>query len=243
MAAFIQTVDALGADAGRELSWRERGWLLVVAAAAYATTLWPTPVLRVWVRDLAGRPGYAGAWLVLEHLLLYTTLCAAVCLGVWAGFSRWGWLPAPRSWLGFGERKWFTLAWGVGAGLAAVLLYVCLRLLAHRLGLLPGQWEPSLHPPEGWKVLGNVFSNFYEELIYRGFLLVVARAVLRSTPLAIVVTSLVFGLTHVQQLPMFRVLIVGAGMVMALACVRTRSIWAAWLCHQVYDVLLSMMVG
>src|SRR5215471_3865738 len=62
--------------------------LLMIAAGAYAVGFWPS----WWVRDAVlkafGKPAYAGVWILIPHVFLYTTLSALTCLVLWLALIR-----------------------------------------------------------------------------------------------------------------------------------------------------------
>ncbi len=68
----------------------------------------------------------------------------------------------------------------MGSGLGVVALNIGIFALigpALRLG--------SFADSDPWRELGNLFSNFYEELIYRGLLLLLLRVALSSRVAAV----------------------------------------------------------
>ena len=67
--------------------------LLLCAAAAYAVGFQPTWMLRDSVLAAFGSPAYQGVWILIPHLLLYSTLSALVCLGLWLALIGAKWLP------------------------------------------------------------------------------------------------------------------------------------------------------
>ncbi len=158
------------------------------------------------VRDWAHRPPFRGPWVTVEHGLLYSTVTALICWGVWWAFARMGWMASPGSVLRGSTRS--VIRWGVGLGIAVFLLDLAALLGLHALGAMPPE-RPALgwHPMTGWSFLGNLFSNFYEEWIYRGFLFAVAVRVTSSRLGAAVITSALFAAVHSQYAWALRALI------------------------------------
>jgi membrane protease YdiL (CAAX protease family) len=208
-----------------------RASLLAAAAAVYLIGLWPT----WWVRDAVLRaadfPAYAGLWKFLPHLLLYSTL-AAIAAGVaWIAFARAGVIDGPL--LGKGHRPLGKI---LIAGFGAVPLV---------LGVLIATGQGSaIHwiDPDPWSIAGNVFSNFYEEFIFRGFLLTALAAVIGFVPAA-VVTSALWAATHTQYPLSLQVTVFVLGVLLAWVVRSARTIWAPWGAHMIMDVVLDSLVG
>src|SRR5262245_9169904 len=70
----IQGREAASLTPMNRQSLAQRGILIAVAAAAYLVGFWPS----WWVRDLVlsalNNPPYEGPWILIPHLVLYTTL-------------------------------------------------------------------------------------------------------------------------------------------------------------------------
>jgi membrane protease YdiL (CAAX protease family) len=217
---------------------RDRALVLLAAAGALWVLIQPSRWLRDAVLHALGDPPYRGPWITFDHLFLYSTLGAATCAIVWIALAGRGLMPPLRDW--FRVRPTApVLAWGVGAGLAISGFNIAVvALLARGRGAFEG-FAVQYVPPNGWDVLGNVFSNFYEEFIARGFLLLALRAAFNSTLAAVIVTSLIFGVGH-DQYPLFERCVIALSA--ALQCVvflRTRSLWSTWITHEVYDLILD----
>ena len=207
--------------------------LLGLAAALlvyYVALRWLTPAIA---RLLEPRfPSEPGPRLFLQHLLTFSWPTAMVCGAAWWLLSRLGVLEPPRSWLGFGPRPGQAIRCGLIAGviLSAVVVVV---------GLALGQ-RLRFHP-NAWGMAGNVFSNAYEELEYRGLLLHAGWAASGHRWGGVLISSLVFGWSHAHgshAVP--RMIAAGiAGLVFALLAVRTRSLGGAWTAHQLSDMILD----
>jgi len=68
------------------------------------------------------------------------------------------------------------------------------------------------------------------------------RRVFRSAPIAVVISSVAFGLGHTQYPVFERCFIAVAGAMQCVAYLRARSLWSPYLAHEVYDVLLDCSV-
>lgn len=205
--------------------------LLAAAAAVYLIGLWPTWWLRDTVLRAAGFPAYAGLWKFLPHLLLYSTLPALAAGVAWIAFARAGILEMPP--LGKGYRPLGKVLIG-GFGPVALVLGV---LIATGQGSAI-RWID----PDPWSIAGNVFSNFYEEFIFRGFLLVALGAVIGFLPAA-AVTSALWAATHTQYPLSLQVAIFATGVLLSWVVQKARTIWAPWGGHMIFDVVLDSLVG
>jgi membrane protease YdiL (CAAX protease family) len=179
-------------------------------------------------------PPSDGLGLFLRHLLEFSTLDAFLCLGTWYAFARAGWLGSPRAWLGFGPEPRHAIRWGVviGVALSAAVVVV---------GVALGE-KVHFHP-DGWKMAGNIFSNYFEELIYRGLLLQAAWAMTGSRIGGVVLSSALFGWSHAHgsHAAFMAVAASVAGLVFGLAAIRTRSLGGAWTAHQISDMILDSL--
>jgi hypothetical protein len=214
--------------------WDQRVILVAVAGLAFVGGRVIGDAWRQVVRDWFHHPAFRGPWVTVEHVFLYTTVGAILCWAAWRGFSRIGWMPAPRSVFRGPAGK--VIAWGVSLGVGVFLLNLVALVALHAAGAMPG---PPLawHPMTGWSFLGNLFSNFYEEWIFRGFLLVVAIRVTSSRVAAVIVTSALFAGVHTQYPPVLRGLIFVSTVAACWVLLKLHSIWPAWIGHQVVDVL------
>src|SRR5262249_29514854 len=139
--------------------------LLMIAAGAYAVGFRPA----WWVRDAVlkafGKPAYEGVWILIPHVFLYSTLSALVCLVLWLALIRLSWLqPIP-----FAISR-SVVIWGLLAGIVSAV--AAFGIFA---GMQPGAVHAAHFNP--WIATANLFSNFYEEFVFRGFLLAALTAV------------------------------------------------------------------
>lgn len=213
---------------------KRRALVLLCAVAAYATYFAPSSRLRDGVRTLCGCPAYAGPWLALEHLLLDSTLTALSCATVWTLLARAGWMPPLADTLRLARPR-RILFWGVVGGLSALAAGIGMMAIAapEELGYIP---------PSGWKILGNLFSNFYEELIYRAFLVTALEVALGSFWAAAALSSFAFGYAHAQYPVPLRALIGASGLLWCWTRRRTGSLWTPYLSHELLDVIGDSLV-
>ncbi len=215
--------------------------VLLAAAVPLVELFWgPSSPPRRLILAVVGEHEDRGPWMVFHHWFLYSLTAAALSTVLWLVLARRGLLPPLRDSLRLTPSRDIVL-WGVGVGLAVAALNVAIFAVLAWRGLLEG-FALQYVPPDGWSLLGNVVSNFYEELIARGFLVVALRMAFRSTPLAVAISSLCFGFGHTQYPVFERCFIAVAGAMQCVAYLRTRSLWAPYVAHEVYDVLLDCAV-
>ena len=222
----------LATSGERSLTPGQRGIVLACVILAYASTWWP----EHWVlsQGLAwlGEPAYAGfRGKFLPHLLLYSTLPAVVCALLWLILSRAELLPPIP--LTRGHR---VLGYGVLGALVAIAATIALILATPQIGTL--RWV-GIDP---WGVAGNVFSNFYEEFIFRGFMLAGLAAVIGFWPAAVVSSGL-WAAQHTQYPLSLRVLIGSIGIFWCWIRIRARTLWAPYLSHEIMDTVLDAVIG
>jgi len=213
---------------------RDRLLLVALPVGAWATSYHPGADWRAFVRRLAGRPEYRGPWMIAEHVLLYTTIPAIVALIAWWWLSRRGLLaPIRESFALHDARR--TVAAGVLGGLGISVV---------ALGFLVAVGGP-LHAPhfDGWAALANVASNWYEEIIFRGLLLLSLVAATGRRDAGVVLSSLFFAATHTQYPVSFQALVAVNTMLLSWARLWTGSLWTAWIGHQVCDMVVDLWFG
>lgn len=205
----------------------QRATLIAAAAATYVIGFWPTWRLRDLVLQAFGNPPYEGVWILIPHVFLYSTLPALFCVAAWFAFTRLGWMPAPRFSL-----RWATFGWGLGAGLISIAVLVAFFFATGQAG--------AFHAPrvDPWLATANVFSNFYEEFIFRGFILVALTAALGFWPAAIL-SSLAFGATHAQYPLALQGLIAALALLWAWAGRQGGGLLAPYTAHMSLDWLVD----
>lgn len=204
--------------------------LAIVAIVYYVGFGLLTPELAPSVE--ARFPDNAGLRLFLQHVFTFSLPTAVTCMALWVILAQVGTVEAPH----FVSGPDFVrhLGMGVIAGTALALL---------TLGLGSSFEQQIEFHPNGWRIAGNAFSNFYEELVYRGLLLHAFWAATGSRIGAIVLSSVVFGWSHGGgpngEAKMVAAAI--AGCLFAILAVRTRSLLAPWAAHQVADTILDSL--
>jgi membrane protease YdiL (CAAX protease family) len=180
-----------------------------------------------------GNPQYAGfKGIFLPHLLLYSTLTALIAGLVWFALVRQRLLSATH----FATPNSRQLSAGIVGGIIALIVSLLFVYFMFPAGTI--HWiEPSF-----WKIAGNVFSNFYEEFIFRGFMLAALSAAIGFWPAAIV-SSAMWGYKHNQYPLSLQLLITGTGIYFSWLMRQTRSLWTPYVSHMVLDVIGDSLIG
>ncbi len=209
------------------LKLTQRALLLVLAAGAFAVGLRPTWYVRDAALVAFGSPAYEGIWILIPHMLLYSTLSALVASALWLWLARARWVK-PLS-LDFNGG---VAAWGILSGVVVIAITV---VALYALGYGNLFHAPRIDP---WLMAGNTFSNFFEELIFRGFLLVTLTAALGFWPAAIL-SSIAFGAVHAQFPIEIQVLVGVAGFIWCIVAARAKSLLAPYISHMTLDWLVD----
>lgn len=204
-----------------------RAALVAIVVAAFLIGFWPSWWLRDLVLGVFGNPPYDGVWIVIPHLFLYSTLQALFCVLSWAVLVRLGWMSPPR----FSFRL-STLGWGIGAGVISAALVVAFFFATGQAGVFH---EPRINP---WVMSANLFSNFFEELIYRGFFLAALTVAIGFWPAAIL-SSIAFGATHLQYPLELQALIASIALIWVWSFKRGGGLLAPYAAHMTMDWLVD----
>ena len=213
------------------------GLLVAALAAWWLGDHYVTP----WVQDLAGYHQIRNHDLavVLGHWVFGQLPQLVLCIGVWLVGSRLGWLPSLRRSLGSGGSWRRVIRTGLIA--TAILLAITVGLGA-ALGGTFGFW------PYVPKMAGDLASNLYEELIYRGLILSAFYGAATATTLpldgkldrlgvvvATVGSCTVFAAAHEQYPIELRVVLGIVSIVFVYPWLAARSLWASWIPHTLGD--------
>jgi membrane protease YdiL (CAAX protease family) len=98
------------------------------------------------------------------------------------------------------------------------------------------------HIPLRWILPLALFVGIHEEILFRGFYLSRVRALSRSGIVAILATSVVFGLMHMYQglLGVFQTTAIG--LALAIIVTYARSLWPAIIAHAVFDATNMLLL-
>jgi membrane protease YdiL (CAAX protease family) len=210
------------------LSWKARLLIAAALVVCYWTSFQPSTLLRGYGLHALGDPAYRGVGIFIPHLLLYSTFTAACCALVWWLLVRARLLPPPQ--LALTSR---AALWGLIGGAVSIAVSLLFLPIAH-LGEL--RWIGF----DGWSIADNLFSNFYEEFIFRGLLLVGLTAVVGFWPAA-VLSSIAFGAVHTQYPLPLRAYIAVVGVFWCWLARHARSLWAPWGAHMLTDLIVDAL--
>lgn len=194
-----------------------------VAAAVTATYLVVGAYVNLPVREALKRSvgGHVPYWLDHVAFMLLAYLVVATLLA-------WQLVGLDQTYL---RRPTDQRAWPIGAA-AGVLIVPFIGAALAAVGALKLMFEPNY-----LLMIGNVFSNFYEEYIFRGTLLAILMKYLGNKPVAITVSALVFCQGHLHfPLPLLLVVFLSA-LLWGAMVLRYQSVWPAWLSHCVMDFI------
>jgi membrane protease YdiL (CAAX protease family) len=207
-------MDALALSTPKRLDLKSPAIVLLAIVIVYASNWWPTTPVRVVVLQALHLTTYERWGIFLPHLLLYSTIMAALSGVLWIALASAGWLPRPP----LGNLRQSVMP-GVVGGLLALICAVLTALAFFPLGTV--RWID----PNPWKIAGNIFSNFYEEFIWRGFLLFGLRELVGFWPAA-VISSASWAVLHTQYPLAGQVLVFAIGIGFAWLVRVSRSLWA-----------------
>lgn len=196
-----------------------------------------------WVQQVAGydRIRDRDLSVLLGHWVFGQLPRVLVCLAVWLVGSRFGLMPALRKSFGSGE-SWRRVA---TTGLLATAVFLVLTVA---IGAAAGGTF-GFHPYFP-KMAGDVVSNMYEEIVYRGLMFSAFYGVVAATPFplagaldraGLIVGTLgscvVFAVGHEQYPIALRVVIGVVAVVFAYPWAAARSLWAPWIPHTLGDFI------
>ena len=88
----------------------------------------------------------------------------------------------------------------------------------------------------------SLFVGVHEEVLFRGFILGRFRALFRSTPAAVIVSSILFGILHGYQGMIGVVQTTTVGLILAIVAARYRTIWPVILAHGLFDAISLVLI-
>ena len=224
-------MDARALGTPKRLDLKSQAIVLLALLIVYASNWWPTTPVRVGALKALHLTTYERWGIFLPHLLLYSTIMAALSAVSWIALASAGRLPRPP----LGNLRQSVMP-GVIGGLLAL---ICAVLTA--LAFFPPDTVRWIDP-NPWEIAGNIFSNFYEEFVWRGFLLFGLRELVGFWPAA-VITSASWAVVHTQYPLAGQVLVFAIGIGFAWLVRVSRSLWAPYIAHEVLDILGDSLIG
>ena len=214
--------------------------LLIAALAAW----WVGDhVITPWLERVTGYDRIQNRHLsvLLGHWVFGQLPRVLLCVAVWLVGTRQGLMPPLRQAFGSGGALRRVVVTGLFA--AVILLVVTIAIGAAADGTF------GFHPYVP-KMAGDLVSNMYEELVYRGLLFSTFYGVATAArfpltgPLSrvgLVVGTIgscaVFGIGHEQYEPALRVVVGVVAVVFVYPWVAARSLWAPWIAHMLGDIV------
>ena len=125
-----------------------------------------------------------------------------------------------------------TLGWGFVVGLLSIAIVVAFFFVTGQAGAFHA---PRVSP---WIATANIFSNFLEEYVFRGFILAALTVALCFWPAAIL-SSIAFGATHTQYPLSLQAMIVAIAMLWAWSGKRGGGLLAPYTAHMTLDWLID----
>lgn len=211
------------------ISWRERVFILTSALAVWAGAR----VLQTHFRHFVD-PSWvnlpAGPKLLVGHMVIFSLVPALIC-GLWWYCLIYKQLLPPARILGSISR---SLILGTAAGMFLALATLVSMPLLYGLTI-----KFHMNP---WSVVGNLFSNAYEEVVYRGLLFVAVRAATGNLWAAIIFSGAAFGYVH-DDYPIGARIEVGLmGSILAWIYARTDSFIAPVWAHNIADWVIDLFI-
>lgn len=204
--------------------WLAGGVCLVVFLLAQLVV---NPAWGSWLRPrLSGLPG--GQRLFFHHVLVYSLGRTLVCGLLFALLVRRGIFRPLR----FNRKVRISLIQGCLAGFVIALLPLAV--------MVPRGRVPGLRF-NAWLFCGNLFSNAWEELVFRGLVFAAVLLILRRGLPAALLSGLIFGLSHMQYGPLQQIYVGMIGAYLALLYYHTGNLLGPWMAHQISDALLDSL--
>ncbi|OGC76957.1 MAG: hypothetical protein A2Z27_06445 [candidate division Zixibacteria bacterium RBG_16_50_21] len=195
-----------------------------------------------WVQRVAGydRIHDRDLSILLGHWVFGQLPRVLVCVAVWLVGSRLGLMPSLRQSFASGGSWWRVVVTGLIATAIVLLLTVGIGAAAGTFGFHP------CFP----KMAGDLVSNLYEEIVYRGLMFCAFYGVVAAASFPLVGkldraglvigtigSCVVFAVGHEQYTIAFRVIIGVVAVVFVYPWIAARSLWAPWIPHTLGDVI------
>jgi len=160
----------------------------------------------------------------MDHI--FFMILAKTTLAIFLGHF---FLKKDEAFLCWPNQRKFVFEGVISGLLIVVLIGVCLKMDGFLI------FQLKLNP---LVMFGNLFSNFYEELIYRGVLLgLLLKFLGKQTALAIILSSIIFVQGHLHY-PFFLVSAVFlSGVYWCHLAIRSKSLLPVWISHCIMDFI------
>lgn len=221
---------------------------IALLAAALAAWWISDHTITPWVQSVAGYNSIHDRDLsiLLGHWVFGQLPRVAVCVVVWVVGSRVGLLPSLRQSLASGG-SWRRV---VVTGLIATVI-----LLVLEVGIGAAAGGTFGFHPYFPKMAGDLVSNMYEEIVYRGLMFCAFYGVAAAAAFSLadkldraglvvgtIGSSVVFAVGHEQYSITLRVVIGVFAVVFAYPWIAARSLWAPWIPHTLGDIIVDSIL-
>ena len=221
-----------------------------IALLAAALVAWWTSdhAITPWIQQVAGyeRIRDRNLSILLGHWVFGQLPRVLVCVAVWVVALRLGLMPSLRRSFGSGG-SWRRV---VVTGLIATAILIVLEV---GIGAAAGGTF-GFHPYLP-KMAGDLVSNMYEEVVYRGLMFCAFYGVAAAAPFPLAGTidraglvvgtlgsCVIFAAGHEQYPIALRVVVGVVAVVFAYPWIAARSLWAPWLPHTLGDVIIDSIL-
>lgn len=162
------------------------------------------------------------------HMFTYSLATTLCCYVLYLVFVRLGYFKAIK--LGF-DRE--SIIVGVVTGI--IMAVIAAPFLVYK------GWTFGFDP-NFFSIIGNIFSNTYEEFVYRIFVFLGTIYLFKDIRIGLVVSASIFGLSHSDYPWDFQILVALMGGIMSLSYLRTRSFASVVIAHQVVDIIVDSIL-
>jgi uncharacterized protein len=213
-----------------ELAWPARAWL--------ALLLGPLPALMIaqarMLGDIAELPRRDVYLSSIASLWLLAGLTVAAARFGGMGPAELGFTPVTP--VAF-------LAWTAALTAGGVAVLFAFRALGLRDGVVVRQLMPETAGERGLFVVLSITAGITEEIVFRGFVLHALLVAAGSWPLALLLSSGVFGVVHAYQQPVGALRAALLGALLAVPLLAGGSIYPAIAAHALIDVLSGLWLA
>lgn len=169
-----------------------------------------------------------GPKLFLKHTFIFSTPTAFICLAWILLLQHLKLIPIIN--LKLSKKSVFSgFVWGIGITIVTLAIA---PLLGMSYGL---HFNP-------WSIAGNFTSNFCEEIIFRGLLFFALWSSIGSKPLSILLSGIIFGLTHEQYPWLIKGYISLIGCLLSYMTAQENNLIPAVIAHDISDWILDLFL-
>lgn len=228
---------------------RQRLPYIALLAAALLAWWISDHAITPWIQRVTGyeRIHDRDLSILLGHWVFGQLPRVLICVAVWLVGSRFGLMPSLRESLGSGGSWRRVVVTGLIA--TAILLVLTVGIGAAAGGTF------GFHPYFP-KMAGDLVSNMYEEVVYRGLMFSAFYGVAAGASFALagkldraglvvgtIGSCAVFAVGHEQYPIALRVVVGVVAVVFAYPWIAARSLWAPWIAHTLGDVIGDSIIA